>query len=136
MKLYTTARSPGEWPIGALALAPLFWLPVGAWLVETKTIELSQCGLKRMVGLPCLSCGSTRATVNLLHGNIAKALAFQPMMMTIYVGLFVWGLVSMWAFLRRRSLNVDLSRTEKRIWYTAIVTVPLANWAYLIAMGV
>lgn len=136
MHLRTSPRPLGELPIGAFAMIPLFLLPLGAWLVETKTLELSTCGFKRMFGLPCVSCGSTRATVHLLHGDLFTAISFQPMTMMIYLLLLVWGGLSLWAFTKRRSLHLELSKREDFLVKASLVAVPVVNWFYLVAMGI
>lgn len=136
MKLRTTPRALGEWPIGALAMIPLFGLPFGAWLIETETLELSMCGFKQAFGLPCISCGSTRATVHLLHGNWLTAISFQPMTMLIYALLAFWGVLSLWAFITRRSLHIDLSKREDIAIKASLIALPIMNWGYLVAMGI
>ncbi len=136
MRVTTTPRPLGEIPIGALAMAPLFMLPLGAWLIETKTLDLSECGFKRMFDLPCLSCGSTRATVHLLHGDLLTAISFQPMTMMIYALLVVWGSVSLWALFARRSLHLDLSKRQDFAMKASFVAIPIMNWFYLVAMGI
>ena len=136
MKLRVKPRSPGELPLGALLFAPLFWLPLGAWLVETKTIELAQCGLKRLFDTPCASCGSTRATVHLFHGNVETAFTFQPLMMTLYLFIAGWGMLSLWALVTDNSLELDLSRREDIAAKVSLVALPVINWAYLIHAGI
>ena len=136
MRIYTTPRPVAQLPIGAFAMTPLFALPLGAWLVESKTLVLSQCGFKTMFDLPCISCGSTRATVHLLHGNLLEAIAFQPMTMLIYVFLLSWGAASLWALVKRKSLHLDLSKREDFILKASLVALPIVNWSYLVAAGV
>lgn len=136
MRLYTTPRPVAQLPIGAFAMTPLFALPLGAWLVETKTLELSECGFKKMADLPCISCGSTRATVNLLHGNFLEAIAFQPMTMLVYLFLIGWGCASLWALANRKALHLDLSKREDFALKATLVAMPIVNWGYLVAAGI
>jgi len=37
------------------------------------------CLFKNYTGLPCPSCGSTRSTIELFHGNILKSLLINPL---------------------------------------------------------
>ena len=136
MKLETTPRPLGEFPIGAMAAASLFFLPLGAWLIESGLLTLSECGFKRAFALPCLSCGSTRATIHLLHGDFLTALAFQPLTITIYALLLVWGAVSLWATARRRSVRLRLNKREDIAAKLSLLVLPLANWAYLVSAGI
>lgn len=41
------------------------------------------CPLYNIVGIPCPSCGMTRAFFSLLHGDFKMAFAFHPMWWTI-----------------------------------------------------
>lgn len=136
MKVAVIERREGHIPWGALTMAPLFFLPLGAWAVETGQINLGICSLKMMAGIPCLSCGSTRGTIELFHGNVLGALAYQPMMMTIYLSVMVWGIVSLVSFYRGKRVVLGLSRGENWAFRIAIVTIPLVNWAYLINAGI
>lgn len=136
MRLESTPRPYGEVPTGFLLAAALFFLPLGAWLVETQTIELSQCGLKSAFGIPCFSCGSTRATMLLLGGDVLGAIAMQPLTMLIFALILAWGVISGAAFLRGRSVRLKLGRREGLFAKLAIVALPLVNWVYLYANGI
>lgn len=136
MNLQIRQRRPGEVPAGALLMAALCLLPLGAWLVEHGWIEFGECGLKMLVGLPCFTCGATRATVALTDGDIAAALGFQPLIVVIYAMLTIWGLVSLTTFLLDRRAVVSFSDTEKTWLKAGILAAPFVNWAYLIAAGV
>jgi len=136
LRIHTTPRPLGEPPIGAIAMVPLFGLPFGAWLIESGTFELSECGFKRAFDLPCLSCGSTRATIHLFHGEFLTALSFQPMTMLVYSILLTWGSLSLWAFATNRALHIDLSKAEDIGLKLALLFVPLANWGYLVQAGI
>ena len=117
-------------------MVPLFFLPLGAWLVGSNTLVLSTCGFKVAFGLPCVSCGSTRATLHLFDGDFWTALTFQPMTMLIYTLLTGWGLLSLWALLTRRSVSIDLSKREDMTVKLSLVFVPLINWSYLVWAGI
>lgn len=117
-------------------MLPLFALPLGAWLVQTGTITLPTCGLKAAFNLPCLSCGATRATLNLLHGDLLTAIAYQPMIILIYVLLLGWGAVSTWALIKGHSINFDMTRAQTWAVRSLFVIIPIANWTYLVHAGI
>jgi hypothetical protein len=117
-------------------MAPLWFLPLGAWAVETGRIDLGTCSLKMVANLPCWSCGSTRGTVRLLHGDVAAAVAYQPLMMTIYAVVMTWGIVSLAAFWQGKRVVLDTSRAEVWGFRAALVALPLLNWWYLIKAGI
>jgi hypothetical protein len=53
-------------------------------------LELPVCPSAALLGVPCPGCGLTRATLALLHGDLATALRFHPLVPILtpaYVGL-------------------------------------------------
>lgn len=132
MRVYTTERSSGTLPVGALLLVPLLALPMGAWIIEQQVIELGVCGMRQALDLPCLSCGATRATLALLGGNLLAALSLQPLIISLYFFISLWGLASLWTFLRNEKLIVDLNHTEDLIFKISLIALPVLNWFYLI----
>lgn len=136
MRLFRTARRPGDLPVGALLLGPLSLLPLASWLVESGAYSPGVCGVKQVFGLPCLTCGATRATVSLFHGHVFEALRFQPLIILAYLGLTIWALVSAWALFRHISLRLELSDREDLLLKVAVGGLPVLNWAYLWAAGI
>lgn len=132
MRLYTIERPRGTIPVGALVMSMLFALPLGAWLIEQGHIELGVCGLKQAFDMPCLSCGSTRATLALFGGNLIGALAMQPLMISLYFAISAWGLASFGTFVADRKLILAMSRREDILFKVSLLALPLLNWAYLI----
>jgi hypothetical protein len=72
------------------ALVPLAWLTAGP----------SFCPLKAMTGLPCPGCGMTRATVALLHGDLATSFHFHPLAGPMVAAMLVVGLIDAWIWWR------------------------------------
>lgn len=136
MQVEVRERQPGTFPVGALFMLPLFALPLGAWLVQTGWLVFGVCGLKATLGFPCLTCGATRATIHLLHGNAFDALSTQPLIIFIYLVFALWGTVSLASFAMDRSVQLNLSDWENTALKLSIAFLPLLNWAYLIAAGV
>lgn len=136
MQLSRSARPLGEPPLGLVCAAALFFLPLGAHLVETGAVELDRCGMKQAFELPCFSCGSTRATIALFHGDLVGALGLQPLTMLIYLLTLVWGAGSLTALLTRRSVRLRLDRREKIVALSLVLLLPLVNWIYLYQAGI
>ena len=132
MKLYTTDRDPGVVPIGAILLAFLFFIPLGAYFVESGDLSFGVCGMKRAFDIPCLSCGSTRATLSLMAGNFIQAIVMQPLLITLYVTISIWGLLSLGTFIANRNLVLELTNRESLLLKVSILALPLLNWLYLI----
>lgn len=129
-------RERGQVPAAMFLFVPLWFLPLGAWLVQTGWIDFGTCGMKELAGLPCLMCGATRATVHLLYGDPSAALAMQPFVTVAWFVLATWGLAAWGAFAFDRVVAVSLERTGRRLVAAAFIVGPLVNWAYLIQMGV
>lgn len=136
MEIYTRPREVGEIPLGAILMLPLFGLPLGGWMLEHGHTEFGTCGMKAAWQLPCLSCGATRGTLRLFHGDILGALSFQPMMMTIYLCLLIWGGVSLWSLAKDKRVVIHMTDKEDIIFKIVIVGLPALNWIYLWKMGI
>lgn len=136
MQVYVRPRKLGEFPLGAVLMLPLFGLPLGGWMIEQGHHNFGVCSMKRAFDLPCLSCGATRGTLRLFHGDVLGAIWYQPMMMLIYALLLTWGAVSLWGVVRERRVVVQLSDREDLLFKIAVIAIPLLNWIYLWRMGI
>ncbi|MCX6558587.1 MAG: DUF2752 domain-containing protein [Candidatus Aminicenantes bacterium] len=76
----TESRNSFYWPrLLALALlAGSLLLPFLAfdWITSPQSPVL--CPLRAVTGIPCPSCGLTRALAHLEHGHLAEAIKFHP----------------------------------------------------------
>ncbi|MEZ4650822.1 MAG: DUF2752 domain-containing protein [Candidatus Eisenbacteria bacterium] len=85
-----------------LVSAGLVGVPlVVGWFIavfgRTGTDLLPPCLFHELTGFHCTGCGSTRALLALLHGNIAEAWGQNPLLLLVLpwlaYGAFDWGLV-------------------------------------------
>ncbi len=107
-------------------------------LVAGRSLPVEQvlpaCVFKGLAGIPCPTCGSTHAVVYLSHGNVAGALAANPllsagvMMALLY---FFYSLIAHIFAVPR--LSVSLSGREKDGVRVGVVVLVAANWIYLIS---
>ncbi len=126
-------RPLGKLPFGALLALPLAMLPLGAWLVESDMMVLAKCSFKVLIGIPCMGCGATRATLNLLHGDVFEALSFSPMMVFVYFALLIWGIGSVVSYSTGKRLKVEAANWLAWSVRSALIATPFLNWFYLIA---
>jgi hypothetical protein len=99
------------------------WIAVAPWL--------RPCAFRSLTGLPCPTCGTTRAALALLDLDLGAAFAVNPLAALTGVGFIVGGvLAAVWA-LRRGPVPV-ISRSFARILLWSLIVAVLANWLYLI----
>lgn len=107
----------------------LVWVAVvvlAFFLSQRTGATLPLCTLRRATGIPCPTCGGTRATMTLLAGHPVRAFAFNPLVTVFVVVSPFWWLSRLlrppppWSPARRRVASV-----------VAWVLV-LGNWAYVL----
>jgi hypothetical protein len=94
-----------------------------------------QCPFLAMTGLPCLTCGATRATIAFVHGNFPVAISWNPLAFFALCGVALFDLYAIIVLLGRapRLRIVDWTKTEKNIVRIAVVSAIALNWIYLLA---
>ena len=93
------------------------------------------CPMKRLLGVPCPTCGTTRAFAELLRGEVFGAVARQPLVMSCSL-LGVPVLLAIRIVSGRKTM-ADLWAAVSRsavFWCLAVAAV-LANWIYVIHHG-
>jgi len=96
---------------------------------------LPACVFKTLTGIPCPTCGMTRATLALVNLDFMAALRVNPLATGLVMAFVVGGLVAGLAALLGRPLKEprwDLRPTER----LGFVVVVVANWAYLVSRGI
>lgn len=130
MRFTTASREARQlallWGVAAASTAALRPL----WLALAPV--LPACPMRTFTGIPCPTCGTTRAAVALLHGDLATALHANPLAALAGVGFVVGGLVALaWAWARG-----PLPALPTRLPWSvraAVLALLVANWAWVIA---
>ena len=106
----------------ALVLIP-FWRAIAPLLPP--------CPFRAVTGLPCPTCGTTRAAVKLMEGSLLAALSCNPLAAVAGIAFVAGGVAApLWLLVR---LPVpDLSPVLPRWVRVATVALLLANWAWVI----
>lgn len=123
-----------KWPWWAVGIV-LAWLAlvIGAELLSRHYgTPIVVCPLKRFFGIPCPTCGSTRAGLAMLSGHPVRAWLWNPLMVTL--GLVV-AIVLAVRLATGYTLRLNLTRREKRIVGVAFLLALAGNWAYLLYIG-
>lgn len=123
-------RADRRWP--AVDLLPMALL--GVWvalvgvfmLVKPAGSDATLCVFRNLTGVPCPTCGSTRAALAVARGHLLEALALNPLVTAAAFAALAWLAV-------RIGLRISI-RLNVAAWLTSVVFVVLlaANWAYVI----
>ncbi len=105
---------------------------LAAFILLAHALGIVLCPLKRFTGVPCPTCGSTRALVCVLHGDFAHAFVFQPLVMTLVLAA---GPVVLAAMLSPRAKRLFQAMLHHPLtWILAGLSIA-ANWVYVILHG-
>lgn len=99
------------------------WLPL-----------LSRCPLRALLGLPCPTCGTTRALLALLAGEPGTALALNPGVLLAGVGFLVIVARGLWIERRSGRFPAPALRdaAARRRAAAAAASLVAANWVWVI----
>jgi hypothetical protein len=106
---------------------------------------LPPCLLRTALGLPCPTCGSTRAGLALAQGDWVAAISYNPLFVSSLVILLAWSVASVLERVTGKSIpdmmlkkiRVTFDRTapdlrgQQFLWWLVIGAIIL-NWIYLI----
>lgn len=127
-------------PVGRLPLGAVFGT-IGALgatavgLLGLDRLPFTVCLFKALTGLPCPTCGSTRAVGRLVHLDLAGAIVMNPLATIGALVLLIWAVVDFALLARGRALDVEVGRPLSRLVRLLAVTAVAANWLYLLASG-
>jgi len=104
-------------------------------LLGLDRLPLTFCVFKGTSGLPCPTCGSTRAVARLFDMDLAGAIAMNPFTTLVAVVVAAWAISDLVLLPRRQSLRVGLSPLGVRWLRGLALAAFLANWVYLLVVG-
>jgi hypothetical protein len=133
MGVVRITRATTRWPvIGAwpLALGIVWAVLVGVFvLLKPADSEATVCVFRNVTGVPCPTCGSTRAALAAIEGRPIEAIVFNPLV-TVAGALTI-----AWLVLRvgcRRRIEFDLAPRQRTLVWIVIGVLFGANWVYVI----
>lgn len=94
------------------------------------------CGMKKLTGYPCLSCGMTRSFDWFAQGRILDSLLVNPLGFLLALTSVVGVVYLVLRPLRLPRLEVDLSERAELVVRVVAVSLVFANWGYLVARTV
>ena len=126
--------------LSSACAAGYIWLLITYNRNASNVGEISVCFFKRITGIPCPSCGSTRSVLSLLKGDIIGALFWNPfgfILMVILVISPVWILYDVIS--KKETLFQAYTNSEKflqRKWVAiSAILIVLLNWIWNIYKG-
>jgi hypothetical protein len=137
MRWYWKPRQPGEFDHeavwGSLALAVL----AAARFFPFHRINFPVCWFHKLSGLPCPSCGGTRAFIALAHGRWVEGISIHPGAAVLFLAACCYVPYAAWTVAcRRPRLRVALTSGRERVGLVvAAAALILLNWIYLILAG-
>ena len=116
--------------IGLLAILVAVFIPLDTILEGAGY----RCGFYRTTGIPCPSCGATRAMVAAGSFRLGAALAINPLAACVFLALLLfvpYALVCA-GFRTRRLRLTGVTRRWRWVLVCGAVLLVLGNWGYMI----
>jgi len=121
----------------------LIWAPIATLILLAarffpfEQFPIGWCPLLTVTGVPCLSCGGTRALMALTRLDLAAAFALNPLIAALGLAgvAYVVHALGVWLLGWRRWRPAMPSASARRALRIAVVVAIAINWGYLIVVG-
>lgn len=129
-------KKDAELVLGVLLIPILLTLLLLAVLFLPQSM-MPRCNLYQHFGIPCPTCGSSRALQSLFSGDFAEAFRLQPFMIITGICLTAYSIYSyLVIFGKTPTLRiVEITRTNRLLIIAAAVLLVAADWLYLLFIG-
>jgi hypothetical protein len=129
--------APGEtdhellWGAVGLATAAVALL---AW--ATGAVVLPPCVFKAVTGVPCMTCGSTRAIAALAAGEVLAAVRWNPLTVAAVLAAVVYvPYAALTGVAGARRVRLRLASHDWRLLRGAALVTLAATWVFLVVDG-
>lgn len=112
--------------IGLLAILVARFVPLARWVPGW------QCLVRRYLGIPCPTCGTTRAFDWFAQGRLLDALRINPLAFALACLCVVGVLYFIAVPLRPPKLQVTLTPRAGTVVRVGAVAIVAANWVYML----
>lgn len=92
--------------------------------------NLSLCLFRTFTGLPCPSCGMTRAFISLGHGDIHSSILLNPASILIYIATWIGFLLALLQIVFGKKVIEIIWNKYKKILFPGILTIMALVWIY------
>ena len=140
---WITIKRESYWPRcliwhGACGLVLAVFLLLAA-LISPADLPLPDCRFLETTGLPCPTCGFTRAFHSLANGNLREAWRDSPLSLPLFFSIVVaigWHIMPVLTGYRfQPGDKLSFSWRGRLILLSVIIALFLANWAYRLIAG-
>ena len=125
----------GATPLGVIFLACGLIIAAVVGVLHLDRLPVTFCAFKAVTGLPCMSCGTTRAFARLYSLDLPGAVTMNPLSAAVALALVPWGIADLALLSKGRALVLEVSPKRAPFVRVTAVTLVFANWAYLIVAG-
>ena len=110
-------------------------LALAGWFAAQ--LPTPRCAFHSLTGLPCVTCGATRAAIQFLHGHFSTSLFYNPLAFLTFSSLVVFDLYALAVVpTGAPRLRVEnFSPAEKFAARSIAIALLAANWVYLLTLG-
>jgi hypothetical protein len=91
---------------------------------------LPSCTFRELTGLPCPTCGASRALVYLSQGDILSSVAMNPLISLCLIASLLYFAYSLFT-LKGARISLVLTKTDKNIVRASVLFMVLVNWCFL-----
>jgi hypothetical protein len=133
--MLTLRARAGALPLGAIFLSIGAVAALAVAVLHLDRLPIAVCLFHAITGLPCMTCGATRALGQLAVGDVRGALAMNPLATLGAFAILPWGVGDIALMPRGRALSLEVAPSAARALRVMAVAAVLVNWGYLIAVG-
>jgi hypothetical protein len=133
LRILLKERTPGQIEFGIIYGGfALIALVVTRFLPALTTV-LPSCVFKGITGIPCPTCGATRAVMHLSRGDIIASLEMNPLVAIAVVSGMMYFIYSALTFLfNMRRITVIFADNEMNPVRLIVALTVAINWGYLV----
>ena len=110
-------------------------LALAAWFAAR--LPTPHCLFHSLTGLPCATCGATRAAIQFFHGHFGASFLFNPLAFLAFCSLIAFDLYALCVVLTRapRLRLENFSPAERFAARSIAIALVAGNWFYLLTLG-
>jgi hypothetical protein len=133
LRILLKERTPGQIEFGIIYGGfALIALVVTRFLPALTTV-LPSCVFRGITGIPCPTCGATRAVMHLSRGDIIASLEMNPLVAIAVVSGMMYFIYSALTFLfNMRRITVIFADNEMNPVRLIVALTVAINWGYLV----